>query len=361
MQAQWTTTGTTARLTTTTNTVSIGATSATEKLEVIGNIKGSGNLIFGNTASTGMLHLNSTTNNFTLRLNATDRLFISNSTGNVGIGTTSPTYLLDLASSTNAKLRVTSSAAPNPAIIETTASGVTGAFESILSPSSNVRMGSRSNNNFALMSNNVDRITLLASNGYVGIGTSSPSEMLHVNGSARATGLVVDNASPMIYTGASSGELNRFLRVTNSSATPTPAGLRAGGVVVADDFTYSNPTKNDLVVKGKLVIGSASVAYPYALAVNGQIGAKDIQLTAAGWSDYVFEESYKLPSLTEVEAYIRANKHLEGIPTESEVMKDGYSVNELNVALLKKVEELTLYVIQQQKELDDLKKRLEQK
>lgn len=147
----------------------------------------------------------------------------------------------------------------------------------------------------------------------------------------------------------------------NSSANSIASGLKAGGILIAEDAAYGDPGKNDLVVKGKIIIGQPSVNANYDLGVKGKIGAKDLQLETTSWSDYVFASDYKLPSLGEVERYINENKHLEGVPSEAEVKTNGYSVNEMDVVLLKKVEEFTLYVIEQQKQIDELKKQLQGK
>lgn len=74
---------------------------------------------------------------------------------------------------------------------------------------------------------------------------------MHVEGG----NIVVNNgAAPAIFTG--SGELNHYLQITNSSTTKTPSGLKTGGLLVSDDFAYSSPSKNDLVVKGHVVVGA---------------------------------------------------------------------------------------------------------
>jgi len=70
----------------------------------------------------------------------------------------------------------------------------------------------------------------------------------------------------------------------------------------------------------------------------------------AGWPDYVFSEDYALPSLAVVEKYINEHKHLPGIPTAAAVEKDGLDVGEMNMQLLQKIEELTLYIIQLRKD-----------
>jgi hypothetical protein len=76
------------------------------------------------------------------------------------------------------------------------------------------------------------------------------------------------------------------------------------------------------------------------------------------WSDKVFDKTYKLMSLQEVSKFINENKHLPNVPSAQEVVKNGVSIDEMVSKLLEKVEELTLYTIQQQKEIEDLKKAL---
>ncbi|MBY0432780.1 MAG: hypothetical protein K2U26_01590 [Cyclobacteriaceae bacterium] len=73
--------------------------------------------------------------------------------------------------------------------------------------------------------------------------------------------------------------------------------------------------------------------------------------------DYVFEPDYDLPSLEETETFIKENKHLPEVPSATEIDKDGMSLNDMNVILLKKVEELTLHLIQMKKEIEELKKK----
>jgi Phage T4 tail fibre len=116
---------------------------------------------------------------------------------------------------------------------------------------------------------------------------------------------------------------------------------------------------------GNVGIGTTLATNPngYKLAVNGKIGAKDVQVETSSttWPDYVFAQDYRLPSLAEVEKFIQENKHLENVPSASEIEKNGHSLGEMDKILLKKVEELTIYVIQQQKEIEELKKKIEKK
>lgn len=97
--------------------------------------------------------------------------------------------------------------------------------------------------------------------------------------------------------------------------------------------------------------------YPgYALAVDGGILTTKVHIQEVGqWQDCVFGDDYRLMPLGEVEAYVAANRHLPGVPSEAEVKADGYDVAEMQAVLLGKIEELTLHVIRQQKEIDSLR------
>jgi len=149
------------------------------------------------------------------------------------------------------------------------------------------------------------RMTLLT-NGNVGIGEVNPQEKLHLNGTSFFNG-------------------NSTFR----------------GVVTMQ--TSSSPFKN--------VTGTHS---DYRLAVDGKVVAKELIITETDWADFVFEDNYHLPELRDVEQHIKTKKHLPGIPNAEEVKKDGISVGDIQAKLLQKIEELTLYIIQQEKRIADL-------
>ena len=117
---------------------------------------------------------------------------------------------------------------------------------------------------------------------------------------------------------------------------------------------------NELIVTtngGNVGIGEASP--DHKLSVNGTVGAKEVKVTSSGWSDFVFGPDYDLKSLDQVEDFIRENGHLPDIPSAEEVEENGISLGEMDARLLQKIEELTLYVIEQGKELNELKKENE--
>lgn len=97
-----------------------------------------------------------------------------------------------------------------------------------------------------------------------------------------------------------------------------------------------------------------------SLAVNGTIKSKNVIISPDEWADYVFDSAYRLPHLDEVETYIHREHHLPGIPSAAAVQKDSLDVGAGEAALLKKIEELTLYTIDQNKKLDQQQKEIEQ-
>ena len=101
---------------------------------------------------------------------------------------------------------------------------------------------------------------------------------------------------------------------------------------------------------GNLGIGTTDTR-GYKLAVNGTIRSKEVKVEAGPWPDYVFKPSYRLPALNEVKAYVEKNRHLPEMPSERQVAKEGINLGEMNRLLVKKVEELTLYLIEKDREL----------
>ncbi len=108
-----------------------------------------------------------------------------------------------------------------------------------------------------------------------------------------------------------------------------------------------------IVTSGNVSIGCSSGLGN--LNVNGKIQAKSIEILTAPCADYVFEKNYKLMNLHDLSLYVAANKHLPEVPSAEEFKANGTNVTEMNELLLKKVEELTLYVIDLNKQLQDAK------
>jgi len=128
-------------------------------------------------------------------------------------------------------------------------------------------------------------------------------------------------------------------------------------------FTEAQSCPNIFPLGGHVGIGG--VENPAErLVVDGTICAKEVRVSLSGepcCPDYVFENDYKLKSLSELEDFIKTNKHLPGIPNAQEVANNGVEIGDMQARLLKKIEELTLYIIELKNENEEIKKIISQK
>jgi len=128
------------------------------------------------------------------------------------------------------------------------------------------------------------------------------------------------------------------------------------GLEVGDaSFEDSKLTvRSDAIFDKSVAIGT-EVQDGYDLAVCTKIRATEVKVNVASeWCDYVFEEDYNLRTLAEVDAFIKENKHLPEIPSAEVVDKEGIAVSEMLILMMKKIEELTLYTIEQEKRIKEL-------
>lgn len=129
------------------------------------------------------------------------------------------------------------------------------------------------------------------------------------------------------------------------------------------NYTFS---QNNLTITDGLIVGNSTLTIPtgspYKMVVAGGILTEKVRVATSGtpfWADFVFAPNYKLRSLSELELYIKQNKHLPNIPTTKEVTENGIDIAETQALLLQKIEELSLYVIHQEKEIERLKRKVE--
>ncbi len=152
--------------------------------------------------------------------------------------------------------------------------------------------------------------------------------------------------------------------VIRSSSGTTDAG-NAPLILDASSLNFSNNNTIKMTMNSAGYMGLGTSNLTYRLNVNGTIRAKEVRVES-NWADYVFEPDYSLRPLAEVEKYIQANKHLPDVTSAEDIQKDGVQVGEQMTQMMRKIEELTLYVIDLKKENTktqaenaDLKKRLE--
>ncbi len=123
--------------------------------------------------------------------------------------------------------------------------------------------------------------------------------------------------------------------------------------------SYANPALTVISGSNNIGIGTTTPG-SYKLAVNGDVKVKKLVVTQQNWPDYVFSPGYQLRPISQVERYIRDNKHLPEMPSVKEVKANGVDIADTQALLLKKVEELTLYMINVTKENEQLKARVQQ-
>ena len=115
-------------------------------------------------------------------------------------------------------------------------------------------------------------------------------------------------------------------------------------------------TNGAITLNGRVGVNTENTTGDYALAVDGGIITTKVHIQDVNdWEDRVFDADYPLMTLDDVEEYVAEHRHLPGIPSEAEVMADGFDMAAMAAALLGKVEELTLYTIRQQREIDSLR------
>ena len=138
-------------------------------------------------------------------------------------------------------------------------------------------------------------------------------------------------------------------------ADETLQGIQVLNLAYKNNFKGTITNEGNLYSMGNMGIGTTDTK-GYKLAVNGKIRTQEIKVEAANWPDYVFAKDYKLPSLKETEEYIKMKGHLPGIPSAEEVKANGVDLGEMNIKLLKKIEELTLHLIEKDKTITKLEK-----
>jgi hypothetical protein len=267
--------------------------------------------------------------------------------GKVGIGTTEPEQPLDVAGIAQAhRLRaITAGTGSNDGYVDI---GRADKFWSIKQRNANgggtddLRFQNSDNGTWGPV------ILNLKTNGRVGIGTESPNATLEINQTTNAK-LRLNTTSGDKGIEFSQGG-NRQYEI-NANANSLNIGVETGGNFKVP-FRIHN--SGQVIINDGIPIPAST--YQYAeLCVNGTGAFRQIAVLPNNqWPDYVFDPSYQLPNLNELELYVKKYKHLPDIPTADEVASKGIELGEFNRLLLEKIEQLTLILIEQDKKIKTL-------
>ncbi|NER12987.1 hypothetical protein GWK08_06020 [Leptobacterium flavescens] len=240
-----------------------------------------------------------------------------------------------------------------------------------------------SNDEMTFRVNNHNSDMVIKSNGNVGIGTTSPEYLLHVN-----NGVKLRKTTIGATVGSAANSWIRDEWLTGNSGPPKwdesiqkwvrPSGTYndIGGIIYQDEGTYFirhqagsqlEYTNTELLDKAYLFanmfngnVGIGTTSPDSKLTVKGKIHAEEVKvdLSVPG-PDYVFANDYDLRTLEELRKYIQQNKHLPNIPSAVEMEANGVELGIMNMKLLEKIEELTLYTLEQEKKIKNQEERLQ--
>ncbi|MFY7909764.1 MAG: hypothetical protein ACOVO2_09440 [Emticicia sp.] len=343
--------------------VGIGVASPTAKLAVVGTGPN------GSLAITGGVH----TSHFNYPASGLENTYIrggnagshvllndSEGLGSVGIGTNIPYSKLDV----NGDARMAAPALTYSNLFSDYLGGSL-LLDNTTGDDAIMRLDANKIQSFAsnLLGYSPNKLVLNPFGGNVGIGTNfMPEYKLHLYATGEQLVKVDGTNSIVAFHDRTSNAQYGFFRAWTSNPF-NPASLYGfeigtppiSGADPAKHLLFSTNYNIRMVIRdnGNIGIGTADPGL-YKLAVNGSVRAKEIVVEST-WADYVFDEKYQLRSIDEMEVFIKENKHLPNIPKASDIENNGLNVAKTNKAMMEKIEELALYIIQLKKEVDTLK------
>lgn len=285
----------------------------------------------------------------------TNKLYTNPSSTNVGIGTSSPSERLHID---NGALKIGNSTEDEDRTINVLKFG----------DGDYVKIGEWEEDDHLSFKANKYNFT----KGNVGIGVSNPLQKLDVNGKVYLRTVETINDWARSYLQWEAHKLVMGVPAGNYAHTLVeiePGGC-SGGVLFSQlslYHAYSDTSKvekirfctgRDCWINTTDNVGIGTNNPLYKLDVRGTIRADEILVNNVNGADFVFESKYNLRPLNEVNSYIQENRHLPEIPSAEEMRENGVNMNKLQIQLLQKIEELTLYIIQQEQRIKDLENQL---
>jgi len=310
-------------------------------------------------------------NSATTFINST--IFQSTS-GNIGIGTTSPTNILSF-NGTSARTiwmerHTTANTAGNSLTIQSggTKASSTNKNGGDLLLKSGIATGTGSSN----------LIFYTSKAGTSGTTDITPTEKMRITGAGKV-GIGTTNPLAKLDLYSDETSYTKMISVNNINTITGRGDMNflvdlAGDVFSSNGYYITsgiNTTANNGISIATVSITGLGIKIShrensvntinFTVQENGSIYARSITVTSntINFPDYVFAKEYKLMTLTELEKFINDSGHLPDVPSANEVKENGINLGDMNVTLLKKIEELTLYTIEQQKQIDELKTKVE--
>ncbi|HAC25543.1 MAG TPA: hypothetical protein DCE81_11570, partial [Cytophagales bacterium] len=334
----------------------IGTATPAHRLDVAGTINATSVLVNGQPVSVAPSQWVNGTGN------------ISYSAGDVGIGTSSPLgsrLHVDINRATTALssvgypdcgllLRNTNTTANNLTVLnfaDAAGWGVAGIAAQVKNHTSHtaaLQFFTRNNGATPVANMVLDEL------GRLGIGTATPSEALEIGG----TGYLKVGGGRISLDGVA-GYYGNGIRYESSQVRIFQSGS-LGAAFGGGITTLYGGGNAALTIDGNRNVGIGTASPTQKLTVNGIIYGREVKVDAAvPGPDYVFEKDYDLLSLEDLRSYIESNKHLPEVPSAKEMEANGLNLSEMNLLLLKKVEELTLHLLAMDERMKALQKQLD--